>query len=215
MKRFLPSGNEGMKVGKYMAWNFAFNVCSSINNVLSTHAIMASLSSAKDNSSGNITYNFIGREIVGQFGGIAISLLNNRKVNANPLKYGRSGVVIQQLATFVELLSPFIPERFFIPVVGAANIGKNIAWIRNGAINARCINEISKNRNNPSEVYTHISAINTCASTIGLMVGIQLTNYLPNHYARLLTCPVLTCIQLFTFSKALKSLGLASHVCKP
>jgi len=80
--------------------------------------MLSALNFNKNNIGFNLTYNFIGKDVIGQLGGLGISYLRRNKIDKNPSKQGKISVGLQQLSVLMELCLNYFPVNF-IAIAGA------------------------------------------------------------------------------------------------
>jgi hypothetical protein len=198
-----PSGGVHEKYGKYVGWSCTSNIIASIESVLSTHSML----SVVGNTSNELTLsiNYIGKDIVGQLGGLLYMSKMGEKADKESRKFINWSMGFQQCAVLVECATPLIPIQAFIPIAGLANIGKNISFTGLGAVNAKIIQTLAQD-NNTGEIYAKISVINTLGSTIGMGLGLAIASAIPDHTTRLCIMPFLACMRVYSYNKAIDGL---------
>jgi glutamate N-acetyltransferase/amino-acid N-acetyltransferase len=152
-----------------------------------------------------LSVNYIGKDILGQIGGLYYINKMGQKADKDPQKFIKYSIGFQQAAVFMECATPMLPLYTFIPLAGLANVGKNIAATGIGAVNAKIINKLADS-DNVGEIYAKISVINTLGSTIGMGLGLVLAAHIPDHTTRLGLMPFLTMIRIYSYNKAIEDL---------
>jgi len=204
IKNFIfPRGKVHKNYKKYVGWSCFSNFIMSIEGVLSTHSMLSVI--GHTNSELNFSLNYIGKDIIGQLGGLYYMNKMGQKADKDHIKFIKYSMIFQQTSIFMECGTPLLPVSFFIPVAGIANIGKNIAFTGIGAINAKIIGKLAKD-NNIGEIYAKISVLNTLASTIGMGVGLIIAARVPDHYMRLSIMPFFACIKIYSYNKAIQNI---------
>jgi hypothetical protein len=158
-----------------------------------------------EDSSIILTSNYIGKDIVGQVGGLFYMNKMGKKADKEPRKFLLYSNMFQQSSIFVECITPLLPSSYFLPIAGVANMAKNISFTGFGAINARCI-QILAEEDNIGEIYAKISVLNTVGSSIGMIVGLGLVAAIPDHSLRLCLLPFLAAVRIWTFKKAISGI---------
>jgi hypothetical protein len=148
---------------------FASTVLSSCQSVLSTEAMLTVLGS----SEAQRAMNYIGKDILGQLGGLLVMTGLSKTVDSNPQRVIKLAHVLQQTSMGMLLLSPLCPS-YFLPIAGLANVCSNLSFMSFGGINAKCIQSVSTDHN-VGELYTKLAINQTLASTLGLTLGMGLT----------------------------------------
>jgi glutamate N-acetyltransferase/amino-acid N-acetyltransferase len=152
-----------------------------------------------------LSVNYIGKDIVGQIGGLYYMNKMGQKADKDPEKFVKYSMAFQQTAVFMECATPMLPISMFIPVAGLANVGKNIAATGIGAVNAKIIAKLAE-ENNVGEIYAKISVLNTLGSTIGMGLGLAIAAKVPDHSMRMGIMPFLTMIRIYSYNKAIEDL---------
>lgn len=154
--------------------------------------------------SGNLykTFNYVGKDIIGQIGGLIFMVGKSKKYNENPLFFVNRLNLYQQTSFFSLFI---INEKYFLPLSGLSNIFMNISFIGYGAINVKILNEIGKKENNLGELYMKFTAINTIASTVGTLIGVGLTAVcLNNETYKFILLTLLGIIRVYSYKKSVK-----------
>ena len=198
-KVLYPVGKCNIKYGQYIKWSFISNIISSIEDSISTHCMLSTLGTV--NNELVVSYNYIGKNLIGQIGGLYYISKIGTNIDTNPKKYLYTSVILNQIGVYIECLLPLFNNNMFIIFAGGANIIKNISWVGYGAVNTRIIQNLAID-NNISEIYSKISIINTSASSIGMIFGLTFIYYIPCHETRLTILPFLTLLRLYTIRKA-------------
>lgn len=198
-----PHGKVHKNYGRYVGWSCFSNFIISIESVLSTHSMLSVV--GQSSSELTLSVNYIGKDIVGQLGGLWYMNKMGQKADKEPSKFIKYSMISQQIPVFMECATPLLPLGIFIPVAGVANIGKNIAATGLGAVNAKIIQKLAR-ENNIGEIYAKISVLNTLGSTIGMGLGLVIAAYIPDHIMRLSLMPILTGIRVYSYQKAINGL---------
>ena len=198
-----PRGKVHKNYGKYVGWSCLSNVVISIESVLSTHSMLSLV--GQTNSDLTLSINYIGKDIVGQLGGLWYMNKIGQKVDKESSKFINYSIFFQQSAVIMECATPLLPIDMFIPIAGIANIGKNIAATGMGAVNAKIIQKLAED-NNIGEIYAKISILNTLGSTIGMAIGLVITARIPDHSMRLCLMPFFTAFRIYSYNKAVNEL---------
>lgn len=193
---------------KWMALNSMATSCSS---VISTHAMLSSITAplTTPSSSLAVTSTYIGRDLIGQLGGLVYSWRTGKKSAQQSLKYVTVGAILQQGSFFLENSAIFLPASLSLPFLGLCSTLKNISFISMGAVNATNLQRIStKTDMDIGDLYAKVASINTLASTAGMALGIILLHLIPSYSIRTVTIlPILGAISIFTLRKSTQ-LGL-------
>lgn len=200
-----PRGKVHPRYINYIGWSFLSNIVISAESVLSTHSMLSVFTGDKASTELTASINYIGKDIIGQLGGLLIINYVSKKVDKEPKKFILGSTVCQQVSTILECATPLLPLCTFIPLAGIANIGKNIGFTGFGSINAKIIQKLAE-ENNVGEIYAKISVINTLGSTIGMTIGLFIASKIPDHNMRLGVMPVLCFLRVYSYNKAIQFL---------
>lgn len=179
-------------------------LASSCQSVLSTEAMLTVLVDSSAH-----TWNYVGRDVLGQLGGLMVMAGMTKNTDKNPVKSLWVSHGLQQASMALILCTPSLPADLFLPVAAAANMCANVAFINYGSLNAKCIQKLSADKNNVGELYSKLTLQQTLASTIGLSVGMVLNECCTSAAivpldARLLFL-VLGCIRVHCCNRAVRS----------
>lgn len=199
MKPFFPVKHTPL-YGQYMGWSFLSNIIGSIEDCISTHCMLSSLSTQTTDLS--VSYNYIGKNMIGQLGGLWYINKIGTNIDTNPRKYFRQSLLINQTAICLECLIPL--GAHFLLFAGSASILKSIAWTGYGAVTTKIL--ISLSDNNSAEIYSKLCITNTIASSIGMLMGLYIVYLVPCHTSRMLFIPVLTAGRIYTMHRAIHNI---------
>jgi hypothetical protein len=151
------------------------------------------------------SYNYIGKNLLGQMGSLYYILNTGNNIDKNPRKYINRSIIFNSTSIYIECITPLLPVNSFLLIAGSANLLKNISWTSYGSVNAKIIQTLSID-NNISEIYSKITVLNTVSSSIGMCVGLGLAAKIPDNNVRLSIVPVLTFLRWYTLNKAIKDI---------
>jgi hypothetical protein len=194
-----PVGRYHKKYTNYVGFSFLSNIIISAESVLSTHSMLHAVGANVDTGT-IITANYIGKDIVGQVGGLFYIHRMGKSVDKTPLKFLKYSNILQQTAIVAECLTPVI-GNYFLLIAGSANIAKNISFTGFGSINAQCSQRLATD-NNIGEIYAKSTVINTIGSSIGMLGGLYLIWLIPDHHMRILLLPFLAFVRVYSMNKA-------------
>ena len=200
-KAILPDKAQHPKYIQFVSWSFASNILVSAEHALATHSM---LNAIDNGSEAWRSFNYIGKDIIGQLGGLGYMAKMAKKADQNPHQFLFYSNAIQQASFLAVCTTPLVPA-YFLPIAGCSNIFSNIAFTCYGALNAKCIQTIATN-NNTGEVYAKITMVNTLGSSIGLLLGLGITLVVPDHASRLAIIPLLAIGRIYTFGRAISGL---------
>lgn len=198
-----PKGKVHKNYGRYVGWSCLSNMIISAESVLSTHSMLSIIGQASTELTFSV--NYIGKDIVGQLGGLYYMNKMGEKADKDPSKFIKHSMILQQSAVIMECATPLLPLEAFIPVAGIANVSKNISFTGFGAVNARIIQKLAE-EDNIGEIYSKISMLNTIGSSIGMGLGLVIASKIPDHTMRIGLMPILAGLRIYTYNKAIKGL---------
>lgn len=187
------------RLNNYLFMSGCFSLLSSVEVSLTTHCLLKGSGISAVDTAHTAIYSYIGKDVVGQIGGLAIVGRISKKIDSNPKKYVNIVFAIYQSSILLELSTLFVSSPLLYLTVGSiSNIGKNIGWIGFGSINAKCIqlesvtsgNE-SKEGSGVAEVYSKIAIVNSVSSSVGLSIGMGII-YLFDLYSISYLLPVVS-----------------------
>lgn len=201
LRRMLyPVGKNHPKYSEYLAWSFISNLIVSAESAISTHSMLAVLGVQ---SEAYRTFNYVGKDIIGQLGALGYISKMSSKADEEPYKFLQYSHIVQQLSYGSMFCTPLVPD-LFLPIAGCSNILTNISFAGFGAVNAICIQKLATN-NNIGELYAKLSIINMIGSSIGLAVGVAITMFVPDHTTRLCLTPVLAAGRIYSLNRAVRT----------
>lgn len=190
------------RLSKYIKWSFISNTLISFESVISTHSMLSVVGHASTEAIAS--YNFIGKDILGQLGGAYIIKKFGSQIDTDTPKFVKKNMIIQQVSTFAECATPLLPFSAFLPVASISNVGKNICFASFGGVNAKMIQFLSEKNSNIGELYSTLCVVNTLASTLGMILGLILVAYVPSHSLRLVIVPVVGYLRYKSFQKSIE-----------
>jgi hypothetical protein len=198
-----PRGKVHKNYGKYVGWSSFSNFVISIESVLSTHSMLSVV--GKESSELALSVNYIGKDIVGQIGGLYYMNKMGQKADKDPVKFIKYSNSFQQSSIFMQCATPLLPLSTFIPVAGFANVAMNISFTGFGAMNAKIIQKLAE-EDNVGEIYAKISVLNTIGSTLGMGIGLVIAARVPDHTMRMGLLPILAGIRIYSYNKSIEDL---------
>jgi hypothetical protein len=182
----------------FIKYSFATTLCISAQTAISIDCMINTVSLLDESSR---TFNYIGKDIIGQLGSLIFMSKVSNISDKDPIKFIGNFNLIQQSSLLLTCMCPILPS-YFIFVTGAANILSNISFIGYGALNAKCIQTMEDN--NIGEIYSKISIINTLGSSAGLIVGTCIQTF--NVTDPILIIPLIGVIRTYTFKQSIKNI---------
>ena len=199
-KVFLPMGKVHPKYINYIGWSFVSNIIVSAESAISAHSMLQAIDTDSDITR---TINYVGKDIIGQLGGLLYMNNIGKNIDKNPRRFIIYSNIFQQSAFVFVCSTPVFPD-FFLPIAGFSNILFNLSFTGFGAINAKCITKLSND--NIGELYAKISIINTIGSSFGLLLGLGINTLLPEHNTRMVVLPFMAVSRVYTYNKAVENL---------
>jgi len=187
---------------KYIGWMALNSWATSTMNVLSTNSMLSSIMGNSPSFSSLITTTYVGKDIIGQLGGLSYAWKTGKKADKQPLVYITKGSVIQQVSFYLENASVFVTNsKLILPFLGLSSTLKNVSFISLGAVNANNIQKLSPQ--GVGEFYSKVAGINTISSTVGMITGIALLQFVPSYTLRTFCImPLLSVIGVYSLRKA-------------
>lgn len=198
-KLFFPIGKCHPKYTNYIKWSFTSNVLLSTEYALATHSMLHAINTDSETMR---TLNYVGKDIIGQMGGLMYMSKMGDKADKEPVKFLQYSNGIEQVGLLATCSTPLL-SSYFLPIAGISNIFSNLSFIGYGAINAKCIQTMAID-NNIGELYSKITMINMLGSSVGLILGVSITFLIPDHTTRLGLVPFLGIARVYTFNMAVK-----------
>lgn len=199
-KIFLPSGNCPPNYVIFMGWSFISTMLVSVQTAMSTHSMLDVVGDSSYRS-----LNYIGKDIIGQVGGLYYMANIGAKSDKDPVKFLLYSNIVQQTSFVILSSTPLVSAECFLPLAGLSNTLSNISFTGYGAINAKCIQRMSTN-GNTGEIYSKITTVNTIASSIGLSIGIGICLYVPEPEIRTALLPFIGIARVWAFNNAIDGL---------
>lgn len=192
-----------MSVKKYIRWMALNSWASSTSAVISTNSMLSSIMNTPSYTS-VIATTYVGKDIIGQLGGLGYAWRTGKKADQQPMKYVTKGVLLQQAAFFLENSSILITNKIFVlPFLGVSSTLKNVSFISMGAVNANNLQKLSSGQ--IGEFYSKVASINTLSSTIGMVTGIGIIHLIPSYTIRsFVVMPILGAISVYSLRQATK-----------
>ncbi len=198
-KMLYPVGKCHARYGSYIAWSFISTVIVSVESALASHSMLAVLG---QQSELHRTFNYVGKDIVGQIGALGYISKTSFKADKEPYKFLQYSHIVQQIS-YVSMFCTPLASSLFLPIAGCSNILTNISFAGLGAINARCI-QILAIDDNIGEIYAKVSMINMIGSSIGLAIGVAISAVVPDHTTRVCLTPLMAICRVYSFNHAVK-----------
>lgn len=202
-KIILPIGKVHPQYMNYIGWSFASNLIVSAESAISAHSMLQAIDTTGDSDIIR-TVNYVGKDIIGQLGGLLYMSNIGTKIDDNPRRFIMYSNIFQQAAFIFVCSTPVFPS-WFLPIAGLSNVLFNLSFTGFGAVNAKCITKLAIN-DNIGELYAKISIINTIGSSAGLILGLGINAIFPEHNSRMLVLPFLAVGRVYTYNRAIEHL---------
>ena len=200
-KLILPSGKYNPLYINYLKWSFTSNVFASAQTAIVADNMLCAINS---DSEINRTINYVGKDIIGQLGGLFVLSKVGDKADKNPRNFLMYSNIVQQLGFVSVSLTPMIPT-YFLPIAVVSSVLTNLSFTGFGAVNAKCINKLSMG-DDVAELYSKITIVNTLGSSLGLFLGLGINIMIPDHLERSLIIPFLGLARVYTYNKAIEKI---------
>lgn len=196
-----PSGCVHPLYTRHITWSFVSSALVSIETVVSTHNMLSAINGGSETLR---TVNYIGKDIIGQLGGLWFMSKMSSEADKHPKRFLLYSNLIQQSAYVTICFTPIAPD-YFLPVAGVANLMLNIAFTGFGAINAKCIQKLTKDH--VGETYAKITILNTMGSSLGLVTGLGVMSLTAdNCLAHVAIVATVGSMRVYSFNKATEGL---------
>lgn len=199
---------------QYLKWTAINSFSTSVSSVISTNSMLSSITSQGPSYSSIITANYIGKDIIGQLGGLMYAWKTGKTADSQPLKYITKGVCVLQASFYIENLAPLVTNNLFVlPFLGLSSTLKNISFISIGAVNANNLQKLAtasasvtqspSSTSSIGECYSKAVSINTLSSTLGMICGIGIIYFIPSYTVRTtVILPVMSVISIYSLRKS-------------
>ena len=131
LKFLYPSGKVHHKYMNYIAWSFVSNVLVSIQTAMGSHSMLTSVSNVDVDYR---TMNYLGKDILGQIGGLYFISKAGNYADKQPLRFLGISNIVQQCSFLLMSSTAILPQECFLPVAGTANVASNISFVGYGAL---------------------------------------------------------------------------------
>ena len=123
-KMLYPVGKCHARYGSYIAWSFISTVIVSVESALASHSMLAVLG---QQSELHRTFNYVGKDIVGQIGALGYISKTSFKADKEPYKFLQYSHIVQQIS-YVSMFCTPLASSLFLPIAGCSNILTNISF---------------------------------------------------------------------------------------
>ena len=191
---------SGLK--KYLVWMAVNSWANSTLSVISTGSMLNSIMCTPSYTSAVVT-TYIGKDIFGQLGSLGYAWKTGKQADKNQIKYITNGSLILQLSYYLENASILITAPdLVLPFLGTSSAMKNISFITIGAANASILQKLSHGKQ-IGEFYSKVTGINTLSSSLGMLTGIGILNFIPSYEIRTyVVMPLLTAVAVYSIRRA-------------
>ena len=174
---------------RYMTGHFLSSFLGSVQYTISTDTMIQTAGHISQENSAGISagMNYMGKDILGQLGGMSISNKIGKYSDTDRLPYFKGLMGLYQISLLAETATFMVGStQGFVVTAGLANIGKNVAFTGFGSITANVIPEIvAKDSRKNGEVYTKINIVGSLASSLGMSVGVGMIWLVPDPHERM------------------------------
>jgi hypothetical protein len=148
--------------------------------------------------------NWVLKDGVGQLGGVLFASRQSRAFDAHPKQMRMLAAAALDAASFLEVLSPFVPSIFVLPVACVANVLKNVGYLTASA--SRAALHLSLSRGSLGDVVAKAGSQSMAAGLLGTAVGIGLSvTVLHTPHDFILAWCALSCVHQFGNYRSLQS----------
>ena len=128
----------------FIKWSALGNCVLSVESILSTHCLLNNITQHHGNAF-SVSLNYLTKDIGGQLGGLYVVHKTSMHIDKQPRKYMWWANILFQGAVIMDHTVVMLPATYFIPLTICSTIGKNIAFIYYGSLNAKCMQQLSPN----------------------------------------------------------------------
>jgi predicted membrane-bound spermidine synthase len=119
-KLIFPSGTVHPLYAQYVGWSCISNALISVETAVATHNMLDAMSSGSDTLR---TVNYIGKDVIGQLGGLWFMSKMSYKADKYPKRFLLYSNLIQQMAYMGICATPLAPD-YFLPIgLGLTTLG--------------------------------------------------------------------------------------------
>lgn len=204
----------------YTAWMMASNLFGAVGGVLSSHSMLSSsaatafLGNAPSPDHFALTANWVCREAAGQIGSLLWTWKRQSNSDRHPIRSATHASRLQAGSTLIEAATPLLAtchmDLLFLPMASVANIGKNVSWIGMAAVNSKLLASATSH-DTLAGTYSMLSARASCASSIGMVLGIGAAYIFKDPGVRVIVTAVMMAAQMTCYHRSLVVLGRATQ----
>lgn len=188
----IPSGKIHKSYLKFLSGVCFGNFICGVTSVCSTHGMLGSLINDEETTKVlSVSSNLIFKDIFGQVISLIFIDRISKMGDKNPKKHLKISLLIYEMSNIMECATPLFDSNYFIPIAAIGNIGKNIGFTGYGSFNARCINKLSEDKDNISEIYSKFCTTSSICFSAGMICGLYVVKLIPDHQTRMLVLPIL------------------------
>eukprot|EP01137_Pigoraptor_chileana_P019652 Opistho-2@80954 len=215
---FFPKGYPQTVTPNFMSyskWQATQTAVGAMTGVLSTQALLYAVGLGAGSIPVAAAVNWVVKDGLGQLGGVLYATFVNNEFDSDPKRHRFQAVLILQGSTFLEILTPLVPQLFLL-LASISNIGKNMSWIATSASRAQMHNSFTLT-DNLGDVTAKTTSQSVAASLVGTALGVAMApligtssvnvmiafaplallnvyaNYRSNQYVRMRTLNVQRC----------------------
>lgn len=163
-----------MNKNKFLINSCLSNICGSMEYTISSFSMLKLIQHNPVVPS--ILSTYLSKDIIGQLGGSLCVYKLGTYIDKYPKQITYTSIILQQSAIITECLLPLMPISYFLPVSICTSIIKNLTFISLGSVNTKIMYNLDVG-DNIAQYYSHLSIVNTIASSVGMTVGVLLTHY--------------------------------------
>eukprot|EP01124_Arcella_intermedia_P014827 TRINITY_DN2138_c0_g1_i1.p1 TRINITY_DN2138_c0_g1~~TRINITY_DN2138_c0_g1_i1.p1 ORF type:complete len:319 (-),score=59.26 TRINITY_DN2138_c0_g1_i1:15-971(-) len=141
-------------------------------------------------------------------GRILFAWFRGTDLDNNSKMWRLSADLFNDAAFFLEILSPSLPDSFFLPIVCSGSVLKSIVSVAGGATRSS-LNEHQATRNNMADVAAKDGSQEMAVGLISMILGFYLTPLIDTDLKTWLFFVAFTCLHLFANYRAVRCIVLS------
>jgi hypothetical protein len=188
------------KQARFILYSFGANVCSGFENTLGMSALFTAMN--VDSTQGLVS-SYAGRDIVSNLSSLCFIYRLSTGIDGKLKKSFKYSQACYQGALFIDLSAPWIPEQLLVALTGVGGMGKTIAWITIGSLNAKMVQQLAPD--NMAELYSKVAIVNTLGNSLGMLLGLTFMKYNPDGLLVPSTIGICGGLRYYCYYTALKN----------
>jgi hypothetical protein len=179
-----------------------YNFIAAAEMTITTHSMLEAVVPPDQRDILNVTYNFLGKDVVSNMLSLSAISVLSRKIDEAPRKSVYISQSLYQLSILTEAMSPALSSLLFVPLIGLAGTGKSLTWAAMGALNAKVISKMCPQQ--AGKFYSKLTISSVLGNSLGTVFGLSLIKLLPS--TQMLALPILMVVRLTIVGRMLSIL---------